>query len=486
MVDRLNILLAASEIVPYAKTGGLADVAGALPKALANLGQQVRVVAPRYNLDKIESSGQRLEGDLSVPFNFGHRPTPVYVDRAGPAPVYFIDAPEYYSRGKLYGDADDVERFAFFSRAVLELAKALGEPLDVIHLNDWMTGLVPAYLETVYAADPAFANTKTLFTIHNMAFHGLFGAELLAKFGLPGWINSTESGIEFYGFCSALKAGLVFSDALSTVSPKYSREIQTVEFGERLDGLLRVRNGDLFGILNGVDYEEWNPEKDTHIAARYSSTALAGKAECKRDLLRVFGLPEDLGEPLIGCISRLSDQKGFDLILDVARPMLDRGVAFVLLGSGAEVYEKAFQALHDAFPRQVGVYLGFSNDLAHRIEAGADMFLMPSRFEPCGLNQMYSLKYGTVPIVRAAGGLDDTIENFDPGTRAGNGFKFYEYDSARLLEKIHEALLVFEDRDAWRALMLNGMQADHSWDASAREYIGLYETLSRRGAAVGV
>ena len=461
-------------------------MAGALPKALSRLGHTVRVVMPRYKLDKIEASAERLPGELRVPFNFGERRVEVYVDRSGEVPVYFIDAPEYFSRAKLYGETDDPERFAFFSRAVLELAKALGEHFDVIHLNDWMTGLAAAYLKTTYAGDPAFEGTKTLFTIHNIAFHGLFKLEELPKFGLPEWLNRAEGGLEFYQLGSALKAGLVFSDAVSTVSPRYAAEIQTPEFGEKFDGLLRSRRNDLFGILNGVDYDEWNPETDKLIAANYSADDLSGKLECKRDLLRAFGLPEDPDRPLIGCISRLSDQKGFDLILSVVDRMLESGTAFVLLGSGLETYERAFQALRDARRSQVGVYLGFSNDLAHKIEAGADMFLMPSRFEPCGLNQMYSLKYGTVPIVRAAGGLDDTIENFDHSALRGNGFKFYEYDSERLLEKIQEALAVYAEPDLWRALMLNGMRGDYSWTESARHYVELYQRLVGIGASAAV
>lgn len=482
----MNILLAASEVVPYAKTGGLADVAGALPKALSRLGHNVRVVMPRYKLEKIESVGELLPGELRVPFNLGERRAPVYVDRSGEVPVYFIDAPEYYSRAKLYGETDDPERFAFFSRAVLELAKALGEHFDVIHLNDWMTGLVAAYMKTVYADDPAFDGTKTLFTIHNIAFPGFFRLDELPTFGLPEWLNRSEGGIEFYGLASGLKAGLVFSDAISTVSHRYAAEIQTSEFGEKFDGLLRARRNNLFGILNGVDYDEWNPETDKHITAPYSADDLSGKLECKRDLLRVFGLPEEMDRPLIGCISRLSDQKGFDLILQIADSMLDRGVTLVFLGSGEEVYERALRALRDARRSEVGVYLGFSNELAHKIEAGADMFLMPSRFEPCGLNQMYSLKYGTVPIVRAAGGLDDTIENFDRATLTGNGFKFYEYDSGSLLDKIDEALLVYAHSDLWRTLMLNGMHADYSWETSARHYVELYQKLVGVGASATV
>lgn len=482
----MNILVAASEVVPYAKTGGLADVAGALPKAVARLGHNVRVVMPRYKLERIEAVTERLPVDLSVPFNFGEHRVTVYIDNTDEVPVYFIDALEYFSRAKLYGEADDPERFAFFSRAVLELAKALGERFDIIHLNDWMTGLVSAYLKTVYRGDPAFDGTKTLFTIHNLAFPGFFQPDQLRKFGLPDWIYQTEGGVEFYNLASALKAGLVFSDAISTVSPRYAAEIQTPEFGEKFDGLLRARRNDLFGILNGVDYAEWNPETDKYIAANYSVSDLSGKKKCKRELLSVFGLPEDLDRPLIGCISRLSDQKGFDLILSIADRMLDQGTAFVLLGSGEEVYERAFLALRDARRSQVGVYLGFSNELAHKIEAGADMFLMPSRFEPCGLNQMYSLKYGTVPIVRAAGGLEDTIDNFDRTSLRGNGFKFYEYNSERLLETIHEALQVYSKRELWRALMLNGMQADHSWTRSARQYVELYQSLVGLGASATV
>jgi starch synthase len=478
----LNLLLAASEAVPYAKTGGLADVAGALPKALTRLGHRVRVVMPRYNLGKITDTSNRVQGELIVPFNNGVRPTPVYIDDTGDVPVYFIDAPEYFSRSRLYGEVDDAERFAFFSRAVIELTKATGEPVDVIHLNDWMTGLVAAYLKTVYAPDPFFAGTSTLFTIHNIAFHGLFSATDLAKFGLPDWLDRADGGIEFYGALSALKAGLMFSDALSTVSPRYATEIQTPEFGQRFDGLLRARRDELFGILNGVDYDEWSPERDRFLVANYSTLDLSGKLECKRDLLRSFGLPDQPNRPVIGCISRLSDQKGFDLIIDVAWRMLDRGVLFVLLGSGAEFFERRFQELRNARPDQTGVYFGLSNELAHKIEAGADMFLMPSRFEPCGLNQMYSLRYGTAPIVRAVGGLDDTVENFDRSTGRGNGFKFYEYDSTRLLEKVYEALLVYADQQSWRTLQQNAMRADFSWEVSARRYVEVYERLARRRA----
>ncbi|MGH9765592.1 MAG: glycogen synthase, partial [Blastocatellia bacterium] len=392
----MNILLAASEVFPYAKTGGLADVAGALPKALARLGHRVHVLMPRYNLETILKVTDQASFKLSVPFAGGVHESAVYVDDSGEAPVYFLDEPNYFFRGRLYGEHDDTERFAYFSRAIVEFARTAAAGTDIIHLNDWMTGLAPAYMRTVYAGDPAIDEAGALFTIHNIAFHGEFWSGLLPALGLPSSIHTTDGGIEFYGGSSSLKAGIVFSDAVSTVSPKYSREIQTPEFGDRFDGLLRSRAKDLYGILNGVDYDEWNPETDPHIAANYGLSDLSGKSECKLDLLRSFGLPPDAERPLIGCISRLSDQKGFDLLLETVTEVLDRGVMLVLLGSGAEYYEKAFQALKAVRPGQIGLHLGYSNELAHKIEAGSDMFLMPSRFEPCGLNQMYSLKYGTV------------------------------------------------------------------------------------------
>jgi starch synthase len=346
-----------------------------------------------------------------------------------------------------------------------------------------MTGLVPAYLQGVYPDDPALNRISTVYTIHNLAFHGGFDPGLLPSMGVPDWFFRTEKGIEFYGAASTLKSGLVFSDAITTVSPTYSKEIQTPEYGERLDGLLRSRASDLYGILNGVDYDEWNPQTDPYIAGNYTAGDLTGKIECKRDLLRTFGLADDPARPLIGCISRLSDQKGFDLILDTIGQVLDRGVNLILLGSGADYYERAFHALRDSRPSQVGVYLGYSNEIAHKIEAGADIFLMPSRFEPCGLNQMYSLKYGTVPVVRAAGGLEDTIENFDRTTGRGNGFKFAEYNPARLLEKIYEALLTFADQRLWNTLMMNGMAADFSWNRSAERYIEMYRRIASLSAA---
>lgn len=479
----MRVILASSEVVPYSKTGGLGDVAGALPKALARIGCDISVVTPRYtgfgkrHGDVVNhETGEMIFDDLRVPFAGGVKYAAVWRDWMNGAPVYFIDNHEYFGHGYIYGSGNfDVERFAFFSRAVLELAKRIGGPPDIIHCNDWQTGFIPAYLTTVYAADPFFARTATLFTIHNLAYQGLFDPNLLPKFGL-GW-DVFQYGMEFHDAANAMKSGIYFSTAISTVSPKYAQEIQTPEFGNRLDGLLRARHDDLIGILNGVDYHEWNPETDPHLAANYSIHNLDGKAACKRDLLEKYHLPVDLDKPVVAIVSRLTSQKGIELITQAVWRMLETGAYFVLLGSGAESYEGYFQHVRDTMPAQVGVYFGYNNALAHQIEAGADMFLMPSSYEPCGLNQMYSLKYGTAPIVRGVGGLDDTIRNFEPTTRQGNGYKFYEYSGDRLTEKFYEAIMAYYDRGTWRALQRNGMREDFSWERSAHNYLNAYHRI---------
>jgi starch synthase len=479
----LRLIYAASEVAPYAKTGGLADVAGALPKALKKQGAQVSVAMPRYSEEKSGSSGSLLLDNLMVPFGSGVIQARVFVDETQGAPSYFIEAPHYFNRRGIYGptpsDAypDNAERFAFFSRAVIELARRTGPPPDVIHCNDWQTGLVPLYLKTAYRGDPFFSRTKTLFTIHNLAYQGTFEPQLLELFGFGWEVFTTEGGIEFYGHASSLKAGIVAATGVSTVSRKYAEEIQTPEYGERMDGLLRWRRNDLSGILNGVDYDEWSPATDRFIASKYSLDAPEGKRACKEELLKAFQLGEGHARPIIGCISRLVDQKGFDLVMQAAHRILLSDVYLIVLGSGAKELERFFQSLRETYPTRVGVYIGFNNELAHKIEAGADMFLMPSRFEPCGLNQMYSLKYGTVPIVRATGGLDDTIEEFDRERLTGNGFKFYEYSAEKLLEKVAAARALYADQSAWRKLVENGMRADFSWDRSAGSYVALYERL---------
>jgi starch synthase len=480
----MRIILASSEVVPYSKTGGLGDVAGALPTALARIGCDVSVVTPRYSGygkrhgDVVaHETGEKIFDDLHVPFDGRMKYAAVWRDYLDGAPVYFIDNAEYFGHGFIYGSGDfDAERFAFFSRAAIELAKRLGGPPDVFHCNDWQTGLIPSYLARVYGRDPFFARTATLFTIHNLAYQGFFDPNLLGRFGF-GW-DVFEHGMEFHGSACAMKSGIYFSTAVSTVSPKYAEEIQTPEFGNQLDGLLRWRRNDLIGILNGVDYNEWNPETDRFIAANYSIRDLGGKTQCKRDLLEKYHLPVDLDRPIIAVVTRLTPQKGIDLIIDAVWRLLEAGAYFVLLGSGAKSYEEYFQHVRDNVPNQVGVYFGYNNELAHQIEAGADMFLMPSSYEPCGLNQMYSLKYGTVPIVRGVGGLDDTIRNFERTNEQGNGYKFYEYSVDQLLEKYYEALMVYHDRGQWQKLQRNGMRADFSWERSAQNYMTAYHQVA--------
>jgi starch synthase len=479
----MRVILASSEVAPYSKTGGLGDVAGALPRALSRVGCDICVVTPRYtglgghHGDVVShETGELILDDLRVPFAGGVKYAAVWRDWMSGAPVYFIDNPEYFGRGYIYGSGDfDAERFAFFSRAVIELAKIIGGPPDVIHCNDWQTGFIPAYLHKVYASDPFFARTATLFTIHNLAYQGIFDPNLVLKFGF-GW-DVFQYGMEFHGAANAMKAGIYFSTAVSTVSPKYAQEIQTPEFGVNLDGLLRQRRDSLIGILNGVDYNVWNPETDRNIAANYGIHDLSGKTECKRDLLEKYQLPVDLGKPVVAIVSRLTSQKGIDLIAQAVWRFLETGAYFILLGSGAESYVGYFQHVRDTMPAQVGVYFGYNNALAHQIEAGADIFLMPSAYEPCGLNQMYSLKYGAAPIVRGVGGLDDTIRNFEPTTGRGNGYKFYEYSGDRLIEKFYEAIMIYYDRETWRKLQLNGMREDFSWDSSAHNYMTAYRQI---------
>ncbi len=480
----MRITIVASEAVPYSKTGGLADVCGALPKALKRIGVDVRVILPRYTGMSFRSgdvvsqnNGYQIFSDLAVPFTGGVKYASVFEDWLDDTPFYFIDCPEYFARGYIYGSGDaEAERFAFFSRAAIELMKRFGTPPEVIHCNDWQTGLLPTYLKSVYRDDPFFAQTATFFSIHNLAYQGIFNPQLLAHLGLD--FDALKGGLEFHGHANALKSGLYFSDALSTVSRKYADEIQTDEYGNNLDGLLRWRKTDLIGILNGVDYDEWNPAHDPFTSAHFSADHLAGKQECKRALLDQFHLSQDLDRPVVAIITRLTTQKGIDLLANAIWRILDTGAFFVLLGSGAKSYEDYFQHVRDSRPHQVGVYFGYNTALAHRIEAGADMYVMPSAYEPCGLNQMYSLKYGTVPIVRGVGGLDDTISNFERSTKSGNGFKFYDYSADRLVEKFYEAFLLFDDKAAWRQIQRNGMLTDHSWERAAHEYLNAYQLVA--------
>ena len=475
----MHIAFAASECVPFSKTGGLADVIGALPPALASLGHQVSVFLPHYRQTGLDHPSTVIRS-ITVPFDDRYRFCSVLDGgkRAG-VQFYFIDYPPFFERDGLYGSAlgdyhDNAERFALFSRAVLEAIKILGAP-DILHCHDWQTALVPILLKTLYTEDPAFARAPCVFTIHNLGYQGLFQPEILPLLMLP-WDLFTITKMEFYGKVNFLKGAIEMADFITTVSRKYSQEIQTAEFGFGLEGVLRARAGTIAGILNAVDYVSWNPEDDPYIAARYSAADLSGKAKCKADLLKEVGLAQDTQLPVVGIVSRFVQQKGFDLIQQVADRFALEELILVVLGSGQREYEEMFRRLNRQFPQKIAVKIAYDNALAHKIEAGSDIYLMPSHYEPSGLNQMYSLRYGTVPIVRATGGLDDSVEQFDPQTGKGTGFKFREYSGEALLDTLRSAIGLYRsDRKAWQTLMRNGMMQDYSWINSAREYVKVYE-----------
>jgi starch synthase len=484
----MHIAFAASEGVPFSKTGGLADVVGALPRALAALGHQVSVYLPRYRQTKLTDSATVVRS-ITVPFDDKYRfASVVTAGNQGGVRYYFVEYPEYYDRDGLYGMPagdypDNAERFALFSRAVLETSKIVGVP-QVFHCHDWQSALVPVLLRTIYAEDPAFAGVGTVFTIHNMGYQGLFPPETLPLLMLP-WDLFTMSKMEFFGQVNFLKGALAYADFITTVSRKYSQEIQTAEYGFGLEGVLRGRAATVTGILNGVDYDEWSPQTDKFAAAKYSAQDLWLKAKCKQDLLAAFGVTDpDLKLPVIGIVSRFAAQKGFDLIAQVMDRLAREEMIVVALGTGDKPYEELFLRLNKQFPSKIAVKVAYDNALAHKIEAGADMFLMPSRYEPCGLNQIYSLKYGTVPIVRATGGLDDTVEPWDARTGKGTGFKFTEYNGESLLLTVKQALEAYRDQTSWQVLMRNGMSRDFSWTASAREYGKVYDKVRQmRGVA---
>jgi len=495
MPDSLHVVIVASEVVPFAKTGGLADVTGALPKALTALGHRVSVIMPRYPMiERAVRSLEKVHGGIAVPMGPDTERAVVWSARLAPRiPIHFIEHPGYFGREHLYttpdGDyPDNAQRFAFFAKASLAACRELALRPDVLHCHDWQTALIPAYLKTTLRHEATFAAVGSLLTIHNIAYQGLFPPDVLAFLQLPPEIYSPD-GLEFYGRVNFLKAGIVYADLINTVSRRYSEEIQTPEFGCGLDGILRYRGQDVYGIINGIDDREWNPATDRLIAARYNAKDLSGKQICKRNLLETVGLPTDLlHTPLVGMISRLVDQKGFDLIERAFHRMLALDLAFVVLGTGEAHYEAFFRDMRQRYPTKVGVFIGFDNVLAHKIEAGSDLFLMPSQFEPCGLNQMYSLRYGSIPVVRATGGLDDTIEPYDAALDRGNGFKFLPYDAEAMLATLQQALTVYRDRAAWRRLMQRAMQADFSWTRSAQEYVTLYHKAlaKRRGSVVSV
>ena len=492
----MNILFASSEAVPFSKTGGLADVCGALPIELARLGHRPTVVLPCYG--KSRYCGQPIEPlgiDFIVPIGSktvaGHLLKSVMPD--GQTPVYLVEQNQYFDRDGLYGDngkdyVDNCERFVFFSRAVLEAVRLLDLQIDVLHANDWQTGLALAYLRLEYGKLARYQNIAGLFTIHNMAYQGQFWHWDMLLTGLD-WKYFNWRQMEYHGHLNLLKTGMVFADAISTVSQRYAQEIQSSPLGCGLESVLQHRRDSLYGILNGIDVDAWNPHTDPHLPANYDAESVERiKPICKAALQKEMGLPQEPSAPLVGFVGRLAEQKGIDLVVDVMQHWVQTSdVQWAILGTGEPKYHQALEKLAERFPNKVAVKIDFSTPLAHRIEGGVDMFLMPSRYEPCGLNQLYSLRYGTVPIVRSTGGLADTIVGYDarmPNERA-NGFAFQEYSSLALGETLRQACDAYRRPEVWRQLISVGMNQDWSWSRSAKEYVELYaKTMEKSGAAI--
>ncbi len=477
----MNIVFAASECAPWAKTGGLADVVSGLPRTLVKMGHRLSVYLPYYRqVAKAAPNPPVVLRSVTVPFPYYNRFVRILDGGlADGVQTYFVDCPELFDRESFYstpsGDyPDNAERFGLLSRVVIEATKILGVP-DVYHVHDWQTAMLAVMLRSIYYFDPVLKRVPAVLTIHNAGYQGVFPPKTIEQLLLP-WDMFRFDKLEQNDTLNFLKGGIVYSDAITTVSGKYAEEILTPEFGNGLDGALRQRKGDLFGILNGVDYGEWNPETDPLIAAHYTPENLKGKQECRRDLLHAFGL-QGIGDStaVIGIVSRFATQKGFDFIVDIMDRLVQEDMVLVMLGNGEEYYERLLTEMAARYPAKVRVQVKFDNVLAHKVEAGSDMFLMPSRYEPGGLNQIYSLKYGTVPIVRATGGLDDTIDEQPDG--AGNGFKFWGLDANALLDAVRRALGTFRNKEVWTAMMQRGMRQDFSWSKPAAEYVRVYERV---------
>lgn len=474
----MRISFAASEGVPFSKTGGLADVIGALPKAIASLGHEVSVFLPRYRQTPLPEAKMLLP-HLTIPIGDSLLfPDILDGGRRDGVQFYFVEHPLFGAREGIYGDArgdypDNDERFMMFCRAVLEASKRLGAP-EIFHVHDWQTSLIPVLLRNAYATDPTFAGTASILTIHNIGYQGLFPSSAMTKLLLP-WSLFTLDRLEFYDKVNLLKGGIVYADYLTTVSRTYAQEIQAPEFGFGLSSVIAKKEDRVTGIVNGVDYGEWDPASDNYIAAKFSASDLSGKRACKLTLMQEYGIPKERADwPIVGIISRFAAQKGFDLLEDALEQLLTEPMVMVVLGTGERHYEDLICSLHEMYPERIAVKVAYDNRLAHMVEAGSDIFLMPSHYEPCGLTQIYSMRYGTVPIVRATGGLEDTVERWDPKTRRGTGFKFSGYNATELRIAIEEALDVFQQKDAWKQLMLNGMKENFSWEQPAREYVEVY------------
>jgi len=476
----MKALIASSEVVPFAKTGGLADVAGTLVNELKRAGVDAGVILPFYRRIKEAAKDwgiKPLNKEIAVPLGSEIETGRLWKGSTSEgADAYFIENDKFYDRDGLYGTPegdypDNASRFIFYSRGVIEAVKALGLNLDIIHCNDWQTGLIPVYLKTIYRDD--FPKTSTIMTVHNIGYQGLFPRNDMPLTGL-GWEMFHMNALEFYGKINLLKGGLLFADVITTVSKTYVKEIQTKEYGFGLEDVLSKRSGDLCGIINGIDYSEWNPWNDTLIPARYSKKNLSGKAVCKRSLQKECGLPET-GSPLIGMVTRLSSQKGLDLVVEAMEEIVASGAQMVILGIGDEHFHRVLSDLQVRYSRSISLTIGFDNALAHKIYAGADIFLMPSRYEPCGLGQLIALRYGTIPVARRTGGLTDTIAEYDPSSGAGTGFLFDGYSKDKMLGAINRAADAFKDKKAWELIQHNAMSQDFSWRKSAKQYITLYK-----------
>lgn len=484
----MKILLASSEVHPFSKTGGLADMVGALGKALAGAGHEVRVVTPLYRgIRERFREVHPVDWRFELPLGNRRVQAKLWSLATGKGlETNFIEQPDFYDRTSLYQEsdfsyADNAERFIFFSKCVAHLARYLPWRADIVHVHDWQTGLVPALILHQRRAEGWGSPPPTCLTIHNLAYQGIFPPITFGLTNLPPDFFTID-GAEFYGHLNCLKAGIAFANVITTVSPRYAREIMTEEFGHGLDGILRRRQKQLFGILNGVDYEEWNPAHDPFLPASYTITKMSGKSVCKSALQRELGLPERLQVPLFGTISRLAEQKGVDIQLGALEEMLNADMQFVLLGSGSSAYERGYSELARRFSSKMAARVDYDEDLAHRIEAGCDFYIMPSRFEPSGLNQMYSLRYGTIPIVRATGGLDDSVIDLTEDTQRANGIKFHEYAARALAKAIRKALALYKEPELLRQYQRNAMKSVFSWEQTVGEYLKAYDAaqVSRR------
>ena len=482
----MKTVFISSEVFPFSKTGGLADVAGALPVALKRRGEEIFVITPFYkSVKESDFKFTKVEFDETPRTTIGKKTIEysIYVSRLPrtSVKVYFIDAPQYFERESLYTtDDDEGERFVFFQKAAIELIQRMQFRADIVHVNDWQTSLIPYYLKTIYAWDKLFEKTATLLTIHNIGYQGVFDAETLDVAEIDRALFYPMGPAEFYGKVNFLKLGISYADKINTVSPTYAKEILTPEFSGGLDGVLRQREKDLSGILNGVDYSIWSPQKDKLIPVNYSLRSIEKKEENKKALAAEFGLKYDKNTPILAVVSRLVSQKGFDLFVDLFDYFVDFNAQFVLLGSGEKKYEKFFSELAFFSEGNVKTRIGYNSALSHLIEAGADIFLMPSLYEPCGLNQIYSLKYGTVPLVRKTGGLADTVSDWrETPNEKGNGFTFSKFDATEFRKTIDAAIETYTDKKTWRKIQLNGMRADYSWKKSAEKYQALYREMSK-------